>query len=58
MSKLAAESVGHTLNLATAFKTFVDDLLRRRVFVGEALTPVLGRLAQGREIAGLSAYAQ
>ena len=68
---------------AAAFKTFVDDILRRRVFDGEALsalmeplglgwkdrtrrelalmeelTPVLERLAQGREIAGLSAYAQ
>ena len=66
-----------------AFKTFVDDILRRRVFDGEALsalmaplglgwkdrtrrelalmddfTPVLERLAQGREIAGLSAYVQ
>ena len=66
-----------------AFKTFVDDILRRRVFDGEALsalmaplglgwkdrtrrelalmdalTPVLEGLAQGREIAGLSAYAQ
>jgi type I restriction enzyme R subunit len=65
------------------FKAFVDDILRRRVFDGEALsalmeplglgwkdrtrrelalmeelTPVLERLAQGREIAGLSAYAQ
>lgn len=66
-----------------AFKTFVDDILRRRVFDGEALstlmqplglgwkdrtkrelalmddlTPLLERLAHGREIAGLSAYAQ
>jgi type I restriction enzyme R subunit len=65
------------------FKTFVDEILRRRVFDGEALsalmrplglgwkdrtkrelalmddlTPVLERLAGGREIAGLSAYAQ
>ncbi|WP_334177223.1 type I restriction endonuclease subunit R [Pseudoxanthomonas sp.] len=68
---------------AEAFKAFVDEILRRRVFDGEALsalmeplglgwkdrtrrelalmedlTPVLERLAQGREIAGLSAYAQ
>jgi type I restriction enzyme, R subunit len=66
-----------------AFKSFVEEILRRRVFDGEALsalmeplglgwkdrtrhelalmedlTPVLERLAQGREIAGLSAYAQ
>lgn len=66
-----------------AFKAFVGDILRRRVFDGEALsalmaplglgwkdrtrrelelmehlTPVLELLAQGREIAGLSAYAQ
>ncbi len=72
----------HELDPA-AFKTFVDDILRRRVFDGEALSalmeplrlgwkdrtrrelalmedlaPVLERLAQGREIAGLSAYAQ
>ena len=72
----------HELDPAT-FKIFVDDILRRRVFDGEALsalmeplglgwkdrtrrelalmedlTPVLERLAQGREIAGLSAYAQ
>ncbi|KTF41014.1 type I restriction endonuclease subunit R [Xanthomonas translucens] len=65
------------------FRVFVDDILRRRVFDGEALsalmaplglswkdrtrreldlmedlTPVLERLVQGREIAGLSAYAQ
>ncbi len=72
----------HGLDAAT-FKTFVDEVLRRRVFDGEALSalmaplglgwkdrterelelmkdlePVLQRLAQGREIAGLSAYAQ
>jgi type I restriction enzyme R subunit len=72
----------HGLDLEQ-FRVFVDDILRRRVFDGEALSalmaplglswkdrtrrelalmedlgPVLERLVQGREIAGLSAYAQ
>ena len=80
--ELNAIAQAHGLE-ADAFKAFVDDILRRRVFDGEALstlmaplglgwkdrtrrelelmehlTPVLERLAQGREIAGLSAYAQ
>lgn len=79
---LQAIAQAHGLDPA-AFKGFVDEILRRRVFDGEALsalmaplglgwkdrtrrelalmedlTPVLERLAQGREIAGLSAYAQ
>jgi type I restriction enzyme R subunit len=80
----ALHAVGQQHGLDTdAFKAFVDDILRRRVFDGEALstlmeplglgwkdrtrrelalmeelTPVLERLANGREIAGLSAYAQ
>ena len=62
-------------------QTFVDDILRRRIFDGEhlselmaplslgwkartqkelalmdELTPLLHKLAQGREIAGLAAY--
>ncbi len=80
--ELNAIAQAHGLE-ADAFKAFVDDILRRRVFDGDALsalmaplglgwkdrtrrelalmedlTPVLERLAQGREIAGLSAYAQ
>ena len=80
--ELQAIAKQHELDPA-AFKTFVDEILRRRVFDGEALSalmaplelgwkdrtrrelalmdelsPVLERLAQGREIAGLSAYAQ
>ncbi|MDQ3205333.1 MAG: type I restriction endonuclease subunit R, partial [Pseudomonadota bacterium] len=80
--QLNAIAQAHGLE-ADAFKAFVDDILRRRVFDGDALsalmaplglgwkdrtrrelalmedlTPVLERLAQGREIAGLSAYAQ
>lgn len=80
--ELQAIAQRHELDPA-AFKAFVDDILRRRVFDGEALSalmeplglgwkdrtrrelalmedlaPVLERLAQGREIAGLSAYAQ
>ncbi|WP_444542126.1 type I restriction endonuclease subunit R, EcoR124 family, partial [Burkholderia humptydooensis] len=68
---------------ADALQAFVDDVLRRRVFDGEALselmaplglgwkartkkelalvedlTPLLHKLAQGREISGLSAYEQ
>lgn len=34
------------------------DRTRRELALMEDLTPVLERLAQGREIAGLSAYAQ
>ena len=66
---------------AAALQAFVDDVLRRRIFDGEALsdlmaplglawkartkaelalvdelTPLLHKLAQGREISGLSAY--
>ena len=80
--ELNAIAQAHRLD-AVAFKAFVDDILRRRVFDGEALsalmaplglgwkdrtrrelalmeelTPVLERLALGRDIAGLSAYAQ
>jgi len=68
---------------ATALQAFVDEVLRRRIFDGEALseliaplelgwkartqkelalvedlTPLLHKLAQGREISGLSAYEQ
>ncbi|HFQ2352725.1 TPA: type I restriction endonuclease subunit R, partial [Pseudomonas aeruginosa] len=70
----------HALD-AAALQTFVDDILRRRIFDGEhlselmaplnlgwkartqkelalmdELTPLLHKLAQGREIAGLAAY--
>ena len=69
--------------VAEALQSFVDDVLRRCVFDGEALselmvplslgwkartqkelalveelTPLLRKLAQGREISGLSAYEQ
>jgi len=68
---------------ANALQTFVDEVLRRRIFDGEILTdlmaplelgwkartqkelalmedlgPLLHKLAQGREISGLSAYEQ
>jgi type I restriction enzyme R subunit len=68
---------------AAALQAFVDEVLRRRIFDGEALsellaplglgwkartraelalveelTPLLHKLAQGREISGLSAYEQ
>lgn len=68
---------------AAALQAFVDEMLRRRIFDGEALselvaplelgwkartqkelalvedlTPLLHKLAQGREISGLSAYEQ
>ncbi len=80
--EINAIAQAHQLD-AIAFKAFVDNVLRRRVFDGEALsalmeplglgwkdrtrrelalvedlTPVLERLAKGRAIAGLSAYAQ
>ncbi len=84
--KKAAEltniAIAHGLEVAT-LQGFVDEIIRRRVFDGdalsdlmaplglgwkartqkelalmEALTPLLHRLAEGREISGLSAYEQ
>lgn len=80
--ELTEIAVRHGL-AAEALQTFVDEVLRRRIFDGEALselmaplslgwkartqkelalveelTPLLHRLAQGREISGLSAYEQ
>ncbi|WP_137936500.1 type I restriction endonuclease subunit R [Chitinivorax sp. B] len=89
--RFKAEKKNRELNLiatrhgleAPALQAFVDQVLRRRVFDGEALselmaplnlgwkartqkelalveelTPLLHKLAQGREISGLSAYEQ
>ena len=81
-AELSAIAETHGLE-AAALGTFVDEVVRRRVFDGErlsdlmaplglgwkartkaelalmeALTPLLHRLADGREIAGLSAYEQ
>lgn len=78
--ELAGIAARHGLE-ASALQAFVDEVLRRRIFDGEALnelmaplglgwkartrkelalveelTPLLHKLAQGREIAGLSAY--
>jgi len=78
--ELAGIAARHGLE-APALQAFVDEVLRRRIFDGEALselmaplglgwkartqkelalvedlTPLLHKLAQGREIAGLSAY--
>lgn len=80
--ELTAIAAKHKLD-AAALQTFVDEVLRRRIFDGEALselmaplglgwkartqaelalvddlTPLLHKLAQGREISGLSAYEQ
>ncbi|UQV45294.1 type I restriction endonuclease subunit R [Janthinobacterium lividum] len=79
---LAELAVSHSL-AAEALQAFVDEVLRRRIFDGEALSdlmaplglgwkartqkelalmdelaPLLQKLAQGREISGLSAYEQ
>jgi type I restriction enzyme R subunit len=80
--ELADIAARHKLD-AAALQAFVDEVLRRRIFDGEALselmaplglgwkartqaelalvdelTPLLHKLAQGREISGLSAYEQ
>jgi type I restriction enzyme R subunit len=80
--ELNAIATKHRLD-AAALQAFVDEVLRRRIFDGEALselmaplglrwkartqaelalmedlTPLLHKLAQGREISGLSAYEQ
>lgn len=80
--ELGRIAVRHGLD-AEAVQAFVDEVLRRRIFDGEALselmaplnlgwkartkaelalvedlTPLLNKLAQGREISGLSAYEQ
>lgn len=80
--ELTAIATKHGLG-AAALQTFVDEVLRRRIFDGERLsdlmaplelgwkartqaelalmddlTPLLHKLAQGREISGLSAYEQ
>jgi type I restriction enzyme R subunit len=82
VAELAAIATAHGLNVA-ALQGFVDEILRRRIFDGdalrdlmaplglgwkartqkelalmEALTPLLHRLAESREISGLSVYEQ
>ena len=80
--ELTAIATGHGLEVA-ALQSFVDEILRRRIFDGEKLSdlmaplslgwkartqkelalmeqlsPLLHKLAEGREISGLSAYEQ
>ena len=80
--ELTSIATAHGLEV-TALQGFVDEIIRRRIFDGdalsdlmaplglgwkartqkelalmEALTPLLHRLAEGREISGLSAYEQ
>jgi len=81
-AELTSIATAHGLEVA-ALQGFVDEIIRRRIFDGdalsdlmgplglgwkartqkelalmEALTPLLHRLAEGREISGLSAYEQ
>ncbi|OHT18513.1 type I restriction endonuclease subunit R [Edaphosphingomonas haloaromaticamans] len=81
-AELTAIATAHGLEVA-ALQAFVDEIIRRRIFDGdalsdlmaplglgwktrtqkelalmEALTPLLHRLAEGREISGLSVYEQ